>query len=537
MAQPAKPNDREVTTGLKDSMIESFRHWFGLSVSVFICGNRISRSGTTDLTLISTNFGTIAPRSVFHFCLYYPLQYLKSKMKGSKEMAEKIVKTDDKQAAKKDPFSVKITNLPFTASKKDVQKLFENGSVTSVRMPRKGFAYVGFKTQKDLRKGLIKNKSFVAIVEFVEASEAKTAFRKLAYSKFKHLPLYLEWAPQCTFEELKTETAEVGKGEEAKEEIDRKPLAPEDDIEIEEDTALFVKNLNFETTDDDLKKVQRRKWPRRLSASAAKKRASRTLEGAKKKKRKTTIWWAWSWATSDSAIQGVHISGGDNKSHRLCVRLWSFWWLGDTSLELLNMNFLMTNVEAKHLRHELTILGFSPTPDELCTFQPLEGSTGEILSVYDSRPLTTVIIAGMQCSSGGFRNGIKCRQPLVKPMVWFAVPRKQQIRTSCVLATRSWFANVTIFPITKTSIFYQLMSSSAIDIRAKNILCAVSPRLSLLGYGYFRDLIEYKKCQPIPLALSIVYSCITITITEAISVWYWITFLLGETPSTYENII
>ncbi|BES97847.1 RNA recognition motif. (a.k.a. RRM, RBD, or RNP domain) [Nesidiocoris tenuis] len=440
------------------------------------------------------------------------LDYLKSKMKGSKEMAEKIVKTDDKQAAKKDPFSVKITNLPFTASKKDVQKLFENGSVTSVRMPRKGFAYVGFKTQKDLRKGLIKNKSFVggnqifvseckeketttddgkparwkdqeealkneesiaesgrifarnlsyaitedeiqqafskfgpiaeidfpidkesrkpkgfctvtflmpehataayaaldgtvlhgrmlhllpgkakdvqeddddstnfkakkdkalkakagssynwntlfldlnavaetiaekysvtkedvlmgkdaavgmalaetqlvnetkqflldngvkldafnqvvkvrsknvilvknlpakttaleirekfakfgvlnrvilppsgvtAIVEFVEASEAKTAFRKLAYSKFKHLPLYLEWAPQCTFEEPKTETGEVGKGEEAKEEIDRKPPAPEDDIEIEEDTALFVKNLNFETTDDDLKK-------------------------------------------------------------------------------------------------------------------------------------------------------------------------------------------------------------------------------------------------------------------------------------------
>jgi multiple RNA-binding domain-containing protein 1 len=36
-------------------------------------------------------------------------------------------------------------------------------------------------------------------VEFLEPSEAKTAFTKLAYTKFKHLPLYLEWAPSDTF--------------------------------------------------------------------------------------------------------------------------------------------------------------------------------------------------------------------------------------------------------------------------------------------------------------------------------------------------
>lgn len=37
------------------------------------------------------------------------------------------------------------------------------------------------------------------LVEFVQNSEAKTAFRQLAYSKFKHLPLYLEWAPDKVF--------------------------------------------------------------------------------------------------------------------------------------------------------------------------------------------------------------------------------------------------------------------------------------------------------------------------------------------------
>jgi multiple RNA-binding domain-containing protein 1 len=40
---------------------------------------------------------------------------------------------------------------------------------------------------------------FTAIVEFLEPSEAKAAFTKLAYTKFKHLPLYLEWAPSDTF--------------------------------------------------------------------------------------------------------------------------------------------------------------------------------------------------------------------------------------------------------------------------------------------------------------------------------------------------
>ena len=40
---------------------------------------------------------------------------------------------------------------------------------------------------------------FTALVEFLEPSEAKAAFTKLAYTKFKHLPLYLEWAPSDTF--------------------------------------------------------------------------------------------------------------------------------------------------------------------------------------------------------------------------------------------------------------------------------------------------------------------------------------------------
>lgn len=39
-----------------------------------------------------------------------------------------------------------------------------------------------------------------ALIEFNERQEARDAFKKLAYRKFKSLPLYLEWAPVDVFD-------------------------------------------------------------------------------------------------------------------------------------------------------------------------------------------------------------------------------------------------------------------------------------------------------------------------------------------------
>jgi multiple RNA-binding domain-containing protein 1 len=39
----------------------------------------------------------------------------------------------------------------------------------------------------------------IAIVEFLEPTEAKVAFKALAYSKFHNVPLYLEWTPIAVF--------------------------------------------------------------------------------------------------------------------------------------------------------------------------------------------------------------------------------------------------------------------------------------------------------------------------------------------------
>lgn len=51
----------------------------------------------------------------------------------------------------------------------------------------------------ELGRVLLPPRGVTAIIEFLEPSEAKVAFRKLAYSKFRHMPLYLEWAPVNVF--------------------------------------------------------------------------------------------------------------------------------------------------------------------------------------------------------------------------------------------------------------------------------------------------------------------------------------------------
>lgn len=108
------------------------------------------------------------------------------------------------------------------------------------------------------------------IVEFLEPSEARNAFKQLAYTKFKHLPLYLEWAPNNTFQKSNEESEKEKKDstikvennddmevkEESKEDkkINKTEQDEEEDIIPEPNTTLFVKNLSFETTDESLKK-------------------------------------------------------------------------------------------------------------------------------------------------------------------------------------------------------------------------------------------------------------------------------------------
>lgn len=83
-----------------------------------------------------------------------------------------------------------------------------------------------------------------------EPNEAKYAFKKLAYSSFRHHPLYLEWAPEDVFT-----SSNVSSNTQL-----NKPIADNstsidntanNDQLIEDNSTIFVKNLNFETTEED----------------------------------------------------------------------------------------------------------------------------------------------------------------------------------------------------------------------------------------------------------------------------------------------
>ena len=117
-----------------------------------------------------------------------------------------------------------VKNLPFGTTEAELHKLFSPfGGLNRVVLPPSGIS---------------------ALMEFLETASAKTAFKKLAYTKFKHLPLYLEWAPLGVLDGKTT----------------RKPADKEskrtEGSEFEEDgeqSTVFVKNLNFSTNEDTLR--------------------------------------------------------------------------------------------------------------------------------------------------------------------------------------------------------------------------------------------------------------------------------------------
>lgn len=116
-----------------------------------------------------------------------------------------------------------------------------------------------------LEKVILPPSGVTCLIKFEDPSEARKAFKKLAYSKFKHVPLYLEWAPENAIEtEEKKEEPKVEDEEKVDEVVQPAADEPkpeqlkeddddEDDSPPEPNTTLFIKNINFETTETTLR--------------------------------------------------------------------------------------------------------------------------------------------------------------------------------------------------------------------------------------------------------------------------------------------
>ncbi|KAL7067566.1 putative multiple RNA-binding domain-containing protein 1 [Cryptosporidium serpentis] len=82
----------------------------------------------------------------------------------------------------------------------------------------------------------------IAIVQYLEDSSAAIAFKKLAFRRFKSAPLYLEWAPINIF--LTNNDAE---------DFNKPEVSTIE--QLEDTTCIFIKGLNFKTTEDCLSKI------------------------------------------------------------------------------------------------------------------------------------------------------------------------------------------------------------------------------------------------------------------------------------------
>lgn len=127
----------------------------------------------------------------------------------------------DNPQAKRSNSVIIAKNLPASTTKDELMSLFEpHGRVARVIIPPNGLT---------------------AIVDMEEPVEAKNAFRKLAYSKFKDSLLYLEWAPMNVF------------GEKSLEEQERSDLKQLEQLQT--GTKILVKNVPFEATVQELRKI------------------------------------------------------------------------------------------------------------------------------------------------------------------------------------------------------------------------------------------------------------------------------------------
>ncbi|RYP20645.1 hypothetical protein DL767_009407 [Monosporascus sp. MG133] len=134
----------------------------------------------------------------------------------------------------RDDAVILVKNFPYGTTAEEIRSLFEeHGRVLRVLMPPAGT---------------------IAITQFAEANEGKTAFTKLAYRRFKSSILFLEKGPKNLFADdgrqptVKTDTPVGGQKLSVSELLER-----DDTIADEGATfSLHVKNLSFKTTSAEL---------------------------------------------------------------------------------------------------------------------------------------------------------------------------------------------------------------------------------------------------------------------------------------------
>ncbi|MCJ1395304.1 Multiple RNA-binding domain-containing protein 1 [Xylographa bjoerkii] len=131
-----------------------------------------------------------------------------------------------------------VKNFSYGTSSTELKNVFEAyGTVKRVLMPPSGT---------------------IAIVELDQAAQVKSAFGALSYRKFKDSILFLEKAPKSIFEVEGAQMANVVSSTVTNNKLSATDLLEDPTGETENNTAtLFVRNLNFTTTTEQLSELFR----------------------------------------------------------------------------------------------------------------------------------------------------------------------------------------------------------------------------------------------------------------------------------------
>lgn len=130
-----------------------------------------------------------------------------------------------------------LKNLPGRTGRKDIEVL----------MKRFG----------ELKRVVVVPGGVLAVAEFMVATDAKSAYNGLAYTKFRDTPLYLEWLPTEALKEVrKTGDESDSDGVEDKPKRgakgDEKAAQANGNNDVVSSASVYVKNLNFDTHDQAL---------------------------------------------------------------------------------------------------------------------------------------------------------------------------------------------------------------------------------------------------------------------------------------------
>lgn len=143
------------------------------------------------------------------------------------------------EGVKRSNHVILVKNLPYGSSESELASMFGKfGSIDKVILP---------------------STKTLGLVVFLEPGDARAAFKGLAYKRYKDAPLYLEWAPADILSQDPTAVADenetlIVENKRALLEQQLEGTADADiDTERVESRSLFVKNLNFRTTDESLR--------------------------------------------------------------------------------------------------------------------------------------------------------------------------------------------------------------------------------------------------------------------------------------------